>query len=61
MKGRDQEVLAASCEFGGSSFNIMINIHEKWSWIEGFLRKGDVKAMHFLICTLKEIIDSSRK
>jgi len=45
----------------GSVFNLMININEKWSWIEGFLTKGDIKAMNFLICTLKEIIDGSKK
>jgi len=44
-----------------TSFNLMLNLHEKNSFIEGFLLAGDLKAMNFLMCTLKEILDSAKK
>lgn len=44
-----------------SRFNLLLNMQEKSSWIEGFLKEGDAKAMNFLLCTLKEMLDGTKK
>lgn len=33
-------LLGASCSFGDSIFNIVLNVGEKWCWWEGYLLKG---------------------
>lgn len=60
-KGRSCTLLGSSCQFGDSLFNIILNIGEKWCWFEGYLLKGESKAMNFLICSLKEMLDGSKK
>ena len=60
-KGRDCMLVGASCSFGDSFFNVILNVGEKWCWWEGFLLKGESKAMNFFICSLKEMIDGSKK
>lgn len=54
-------LLAAHCRYLDCAFNLLLNLHQKDCWIEGFLREGDIKPMNFMICTLKHILDASKK
>jgi hypothetical protein len=60
-KDRVQALFAANCGYWDSKFNLLLSLHEKCSWIEGFLLEGDSKPMNFLICTFKEMLNASKK
>lgn len=60
-KDREHVLLTAYCRYLDSAFSLLVNLHEKSCWIEGFLKEGDIRAMNFLICTFKHILDASKK
>ena len=60
-KDREHIILTANCRYLDTIFDIMLNLNEKNSFIEGFLKRGDLKSMNFLICTYKHILDGSKK
>jgi hypothetical protein len=53
--------IGSRIRYGESIFDIVLLLGEKGSWIEGYLLIGENKPLHFMVCTLKEILDSSKK